>query len=254
MPFARPFWFCNLHNLIERRIPEKDGEVYFAARDLQDSLHKGSKAIHDKHISKFKEHGNSYLKSFTTRRKFVHPETLHQCLHFRDSTKLQVISSTLMQGVVMKLHEFLAEHEDLRKSGFDAPYECSESCSRQVLLYLDNLALSSAPGLFDCQMASEIPTTSDTALVLSPGTRQNLERWEIRDRVKPERLIPHHLTFERLQQEATLQHPTPGDFLGQTDHERNRRDNTPELSLSFIGYTFKRFAPFISGERMVSVG
>jgi hypothetical protein len=74
--------FLVLHNLIERRIPEKDGEVYFAARDLQDSLHKGSKAIHDKHIRKFKEHGNSYLKSFTTRRKFVHPETLHQCLHF----------------------------------------------------------------------------------------------------------------------------------------------------------------------------
>jgi hypothetical protein len=71
-----------LRDLIERRIPHKDGEVYFAARDLEASLHEGSEAINDKHIGKFKEHGQSYLKSFTINRKFNFCDVLFKYLRF----------------------------------------------------------------------------------------------------------------------------------------------------------------------------
>jgi hypothetical protein len=71
-----------LQNLIEKRIPDRDGEVYFAAKDLEGSLQEGSKAIHDKHIGKFKEHGQSYLESFTPFRKLLFPgDKLAKYLH-----------------------------------------------------------------------------------------------------------------------------------------------------------------------------
>jgi len=54
-----------LNNLVDRRIHDKHGELYLAAKNLEDSLDNGSKAIDRKHISHFKQHGQSYIKLFT---------------------------------------------------------------------------------------------------------------------------------------------------------------------------------------------
>jgi hypothetical protein len=60
-----------LENLIERRILCKDGDVYIAARDLYSSLHDRSKEIHSKHITNFRQLGQSYIEKFkTTNSKF----------------------------------------------------------------------------------------------------------------------------------------------------------------------------------------
>jgi hypothetical protein len=61
-----------LNNLVDRRIHEKHGELYLAAKTLEDSLDNGSKAIDRKHISNFKQHGPSYIQLFTEPRK-LHP-------------------------------------------------------------------------------------------------------------------------------------------------------------------------------------
>jgi hypothetical protein len=68
--------FCTaleiLSNLVDRRIHEKHGELYLAAKKLEDSLENGSKAIDCKHILHFKQHGQSYIQLFTEPRK-LHP-------------------------------------------------------------------------------------------------------------------------------------------------------------------------------------
>jgi hypothetical protein len=136
-----------LHNLIERRMPDKSGAVYIAAKELQDSLHDRSKEINDKHLAKFKEYGQIYLGRFTTKgRGSLENAQILTCLPV--SAKFLEISSKIMQEVVMKLHEFSAEHEDLQKSGFEALCECSENCSRQIIMYLNQLA-PSKEGQFD---------------------------------------------------------------------------------------------------------
>jgi hypothetical protein len=61
-----------LDNLVDRRIHDKHGELYLAAKKLEDSLDNGGKAIDRKHISHFKQHGQSYIQLFTEPRK-LHP-------------------------------------------------------------------------------------------------------------------------------------------------------------------------------------
>jgi hypothetical protein len=58
-----------LHSLIERRMPEKGGQVYVAAKDLQDSLYNRSKEIDGKHIANFKKYGQVYIERFTSKGK-----------------------------------------------------------------------------------------------------------------------------------------------------------------------------------------
>jgi hypothetical protein len=62
-----------LSNLVDRRIHDKHGELYLAAKKLEDSLDNGSKAIDRKHISNFKQHGQSYIQLFTEPRKLQLP-------------------------------------------------------------------------------------------------------------------------------------------------------------------------------------
>jgi hypothetical protein len=61
-----------LNNLVDRRIHDRNGELYLAAKKLEDSLNNGSKAIDSRHISYFKQHGQSYIQLFTEPRK-LHP-------------------------------------------------------------------------------------------------------------------------------------------------------------------------------------
>ncbi len=101
----------------------------------------------------------------------------------------------------MTLHEFSAEHEDLQKSGFDILYECSESCCRRVLTYLDYLAPSqifNLPVLSSCQRTAELPIASNAASV-SSNTRQQFQKWNWG---KSERYIPFHTTSEELKKLA----------------------------------------------------
>jgi len=58
-----------LNNLVDRRIHDKRGKLYLAAKKLEDSLDNGSKAIDRTHISHFKQHGQSYIRLFTEPRK-----------------------------------------------------------------------------------------------------------------------------------------------------------------------------------------
>lgn len=53
-----------LENIIERRMPNKDGETYIAAKGLQHSLLRRSGEISDKHMTNFKQHGQSYIELF----------------------------------------------------------------------------------------------------------------------------------------------------------------------------------------------
>ena len=60
-----------LNKLVERRMQDKDGEVYLAAQALKACLDEGSEDISDRHISHFRVHGIRYLEMFTERRKFL---------------------------------------------------------------------------------------------------------------------------------------------------------------------------------------
>jgi hypothetical protein len=62
-----------LNNLVDRRIHDKHGELYLAAKELEDSLDKGSKDIDRTHMSYFKLHGHSYIQLFTKQRKPRNP-------------------------------------------------------------------------------------------------------------------------------------------------------------------------------------
>jgi hypothetical protein len=217
-----------LYNLIESRMPDKSGEVYIAAKELQDSLYDRSKEINDKHLAKSKEYGQIYLGRFTTEGK-ASLESAQILTHLSVSAKLQEISSKIMQEVVTKLHEFSAEHEELQKSGFHALCECSENCSRQIIMYLNQLA-PPKDGLFDHEFLMELPTLSDTNPIPSPCTGQQFQGWASKAGEKtPVWPLP------------TLDDSDPDSSPDQECLAISPPNDARELSLPFLGYTFKRF-------------
>jgi len=78
-----------LRNLIERRILDKDSPVYFAVRDLEESLLEGSKEINHKHINYFKQLGKNYIEYFSDTRKFAKIQG-HTCYAVKTHT-LQIL-------------------------------------------------------------------------------------------------------------------------------------------------------------------
>jgi hypothetical protein len=59
-----------LENLVQKRIKEKDEELWYAARTLKGSLIDGEEQIGSVHKMHYKDNGESYIKSFTGHREF----------------------------------------------------------------------------------------------------------------------------------------------------------------------------------------
>jgi len=59
-----------LDNLVERRMPTREGEVYDAATDLRNSLYRCSKEIDGRHIANFNGYGLVYIEKFNVKSKF----------------------------------------------------------------------------------------------------------------------------------------------------------------------------------------
>ncbi|EKD20598.1 putative DNA-directed RNA polymerase ii largest subunit [Drepanopeziza brunnea f. sp. 'multigermtubi' MB_m1] len=112
-----------LGNLVESRIPEREGSLYSSAMDLEATLDECKNDIDGSHIRHFKEYGHWYIATFTE----------------EHSTKIQSFGTSLMQNVVMKLHEYSAEYEELRPSIFREMSACSANVRQRTISYLDNL-------------------------------------------------------------------------------------------------------------------
>ncbi|KAE9379983.1 hypothetical protein N431DRAFT_552244 [Stipitochalara longipes BDJ] len=119
-----------LSSLIESRISETDKDLYAAAQRLKSSLNEGSTKIDHFHISYFKQHGQTYLELFDT----------------TPSHNIQSIGSKLMESIVIKLHEYSAENEELCASQFDDLSESSKDISLLALHHLSLLASNLAFG------------------------------------------------------------------------------------------------------------
>lgn len=119
-----------LGNLIESRISDTDAKLFSAAEGLEQSLIMGSNKIEQHHINHLKQHGQAYLQLFG-------PTT--------GPDKIQSMGSELMKNIVMKLHEYSAEYEDLHASQFDDLSRRSDDISIRAVHHLTQLASKLAP-------------------------------------------------------------------------------------------------------------
>ncbi len=58
-----------LDNLVERRLPDKSGDLYSSAKGLEEALDDGKDTIDRMHIGHFKQHRQKYLSTFTDKSK-----------------------------------------------------------------------------------------------------------------------------------------------------------------------------------------
>ncbi|KAN0122065.1 hypothetical protein V8E51_000391 [Hyaloscypha variabilis] len=206
-----------LENLIERRLPHREGEIYVTARALQNSLLDRRRELDDRHIANFKECGQLYIEKFNP----------------KISATLQEFSSTIMREVVMKLHEFSAEHEDLSRSKFEDLLECSENYSRQVFAYLNQLAPSQEE-LLERQVLMEVSTGLKDSPIPPPRTQGKVQACNPNAGEKLE--IPVKCRSTSLDEAGRIQEPVPMPAPGQ---------DALELSLPFTRYSFKRFDAYV---------
>ncbi|KUJ18592.1 uncharacterized protein LY89DRAFT_780639 [Mollisia scopiformis] len=205
-----------LGNLIERRIPKFDSSLLDAARVLEASLNKGNTDIDHHHTRHFKKHNREYIEMFDT----------------DYSSKIQNASSDLLKDVVMKLHEYSADHEDLHESQFNQLSWVSNYTAGRVIGYLDRLAKQAAKN----SKLSDFETKHTT----------NRENFSL-----PSRSIPPSEKGEgRGAWFGAFQATSPADRLQpqktpQADHvplpSASQLLEHREMSLPFVGYTFKRF-------------
>ncbi|CZR50235.1 uncharacterized protein PAC_00107 [Phialocephala subalpina] len=113
-----------LGNLIESRLSGTDEKLFSAAKGLEQSLAEGSNRINRHHMNHFKQYGQAYLELFG-------PAV---------SDKIQLLGSELMKNVVMKLHEYSAEYEDLYASQFEHLSRVSKDVSLRTSHHLTRLA------------------------------------------------------------------------------------------------------------------
>ncbi|KAE9381909.1 hypothetical protein N431DRAFT_393601 [Stipitochalara longipes BDJ] len=224
-----------LHNLIERRMPIKRGEIYVAAKALENSLYDRSKEIDERHSANFREHGQVYIEGFDT----------------KVSVSLQEISSIIMREIVMKLHEVSAEHEDLSTSCFDDLCQCSENCSRQFLTYLNQLAPS-----FEHQFSMEMPTAVEASPLLSLGIGRQFQGWGPKGDERSSEEVEQQLA--KLISSSEPWYPDVPQTSNAThlksrcsEHQESATISNPELSLPFIGYAFKRFGSYARDETAI---
>ncbi|KAI9048340.1 hypothetical protein LZ554_008132 [Drepanopeziza brunnea f. sp. 'monogermtubi'] len=151
-----------LENLVESRIPEREGSLYSSAMDLEATLNECKNDIDGSHIRHFKEYGHRYIATFTD----------------EHSTKIQSLGTSLMQNVVMKLHEYSAEYEELRPSSFREMSAFSANVRQRAISYLDNLGRCAIKpqrksGYSNIQARYRKPaTTDDFVQVPNPSIHQ----------------------------------------------------------------------------------
>jgi hypothetical protein len=132
-----------------------------------------------------------------------------------------------MTEVVMKLHQYSAEHEDLQKSCFEALYSSSENTYRRVLQYLNRVARQ-LPVKYALGLAGEEDSVADE-VTLSAETHPQFKAWPYpNENTSPKLALPirHHTNTPYLHRDQL----SPSTLIPHT---------TPS-SLPFIGYTFKR--------------
>jgi hypothetical protein len=142
-----------------------------------------------------------------------------------------------MAEVVMKLHEYSAEHEDLQESCFEALYSSSENICRRVLHYL-NQVVHQLPVKYALALADEDDPVVDE-VTLSAEIHPQFKAWpHPNEETRPKLAFPiRHHTGTSYFHKPQLSHPTS-------------KSHTTASSLPFIGYTFKRFDDSTGSRRL----
>jgi hypothetical protein len=142
-----------------------------------------------------------------------------------------------MTEVVMKLHEYSAEHEDLQKSCFEALHSSSENTCKHVLKYLDRV-VHQLPVKYALALADEDDPVMDEA-TLSAEIHPQFKAWpHPNENTSPKPALP-------------IQHHTDTPYFHEPQLSRPiSKSHTTPSSLPFIGYTFKRFDDSAGSRRL----
>jgi hypothetical protein len=142
-----------------------------------------------------------------------------------------------MAEVVMKLHEYSAEYEDLQESCFEALYSSSESTCRRVLHYL-NQVVHQLPVKYALALADEDDPVMDE-VTLSAEIHPQFKAW------------PHPNEETRPELAFPIRHHTGTSYFHKPQLSRPMsKSHTTPSSLPFIGYTFKRFDDSEGNQRL----
>ncbi|KAE8441461.1 hypothetical protein EG329_004954 [Mollisiaceae sp. DMI_Dod_QoI] len=212
-----------LGNLFERRISATGGELAMAAKELESTLNEGSTEVDRCHMNHFKKHGQVYLQLFDD-----------IC-----SRAIQIISSELMRDVVMRLHEYSAEHEELHTFQFYKLSASTREISLRLIYYLTHLT---------SKIASDDRLLSDIAY-LEPPHSMYLDSLPLPTQVNSQFSGSPYPGDERSKLYRVQSHQNPSMEDVPLMGPQNRRrppysPGSPESSLPFIGYTFRRYDGF----------
>ncbi len=130
-----------LQTLIENRIREKEGQLFLAAKGLEGLLSEASEEIDQKHDILFRKFGQPYIRTFTGTRKllFIASYVLSQLIKL-DLNELQSCSSIIMSNIVMKLHEYSADDEELQTTNFYLLCNVSQYIQKSISDLLNQIA------------------------------------------------------------------------------------------------------------------